>query len=30
MTAIWPEYERWAARTTRTIPIVIIEPVTEA
>jgi deazaflavin-dependent oxidoreductase (nitroreductase family) len=30
MTAIWPEYERWAARTTRTIPIVIIEPVIEA
>jgi deazaflavin-dependent oxidoreductase (nitroreductase family) len=29
MTAIWPEYDRWAARTTRTIPVVIIEPASE-
>ncbi len=30
MTSIWPEYERWSTRTTRTIPVVIIEPTSEA
>jgi deazaflavin-dependent oxidoreductase (nitroreductase family) len=30
MTSIWPEYEKWAKKTTRTIPIVIIESTGEA
>jgi deazaflavin-dependent oxidoreductase (nitroreductase family) len=30
MTSIWPEYERYSTRTARTIPVVIIEPTSEA
>ncbi len=28
MTGIWPNYDEYAARTTRLIPVVVLEPVT--
>ena len=28
MTGIWPDYDQYQAKTTRQIPVVVLEPVT--